>query len=256
MPSAAIAHMVTAKKADILKLLARRGCPICSGCHDELERYWFWFFNESYGEASVAAQYIASYGFCPEHTRAIARRGAVWPISVIYDWTLRNTLPALRQARQALGEGERSDGIRFRAFKRQLAAVQPKGRCIICQMVDETATRLVDDLLLVLTHDAETQHRFRAGDGLCMPHFFLALQCAQPDRLVGLRLVFDVQLAQLETLYAELEEYFRKSDYRFANEPRGTEQTAWLRAVQRFAGDTTMLAHGQEEMRDSSNSDS
>jgi len=40
----------------------------------------------------------------------------------------------------------------------------------------------------------------------------------------------------LGRLHWELREYFRKSDYRFHDEPRGSEQTAWLRAADVLAG--------------------
>jgi len=43
-------------------------------------------------------------------------------------------------------------------------------------------------------------------------------------------------LRRLSALEAALAEYFRKSDYRFAHEPKGREQTAHLDAVELFSG--------------------
>lgn len=42
---------------------------------------------------------------------------------------------------------------------------------------------------------------------------------------------------RLETLLAELEEFRRKQDYRFADEAPGSERDSWLRAVRALGGD-------------------
>ncbi len=42
---------------------------------------------------------------------------------------------------------------------------------------------------------------------------------------------------RLHALRAELAEAMRKADYRFANEPAGTEVDAWLRAIRAYGGD-------------------
>jgi len=44
------------------------------------------------------------------------------------------------------------------------------------------------------------------------------------------------QEARLANLLAEIAEYFRKVDYRYAHEPKGEEQGAWLRGIANAAG--------------------
>ena len=48
--------------------------------------------------------------------------------------------------------------------------------------------------------------------------------------------LIEVQLASLSQLSGELQEFIRKSDYRYAGEPPGDERDAWIRAVQLWVG--------------------
>jgi hypothetical protein len=56
--------------------------------------------------------------------------------------------------------------------------------------------------------------------------------------------VADVLALRLETLHAELGEFFRKADYRYRHEPRGAEQTAWLRAIAQLVGPPELALPG------------
>ncbi|MCL6449439.1 MAG: hypothetical protein K6U04_15080 [Armatimonadetes bacterium] len=40
----------------------------------------------------------------------------------------------------------------------------------------------------------------------------------------------------MESLEGQFGEYFRKRDYRFAHEPKGEEQQAWLKALEILMG--------------------
>lgn len=66
-----------------------------------------------------------------------------------------------------------------------------------------------------------------------MPHFFHMVGNADRDTALVL---LQSQRRTLQKLAEELGEYARKLDYRFRDEPKGEEQTAWLRAVRLFTG--------------------
>jgi hypothetical protein len=81
-----------------------------------------------------------------------------------------------------------------------------------------------------------TAHAVRPSEAVvipCLPHLILLLALAPPD--VALE-VIRAMLPVLHHLRHELTEYIRKQDYRFRNEPAGTEQTAPLRALELVAG--------------------
>jgi hypothetical protein len=72
-----------------------------------------------------------------------------------------------------------------------------------------------------------TQVRF------CIPHLPLVLERVS---LEVEEAVLESQRTTFRRLHDELAEFFRKADYRFRDEPRGSEQTAWLRAADTLAG--------------------
>jgi hypothetical protein len=76
--------------------------------------------------------------------------------------------------------------------------------------------------------------RFETSDGLCLPHLRVALaRIADPQVFEAL---LGAQRAIWQRLAEDLREFIRRTDYRFRDEPRGTEGDAWLRAVEALAG--------------------
>ena len=67
----------------------------------------------------------------------------------------------------------------------------------------------------------------------CIPHLPFVLDRVSPEAAAA---VLESQRSTFRRLHAELAEFFRKADYRFRDEPRGSEQTAWLRAADTLAG--------------------
>ncbi len=228
------------KRQEIIRLVNQEGCPICRACNESLETQWFWFFSESYGQGNGVTKYINYYGFCEKHTLEIARKGPPRQKSAIYSWIIDNNLPQLEDALKTLqkhtGNNPIITNLGLRGFKRRLDFAKPKGNCLFCGMVEDTSKRVLTDLLTVL-EDPEVRKFFRKSNGLCMKHFFKVFDYFKPEYYAGLHEIIAVQIARLKELKRDFDEYFRKSDYRFANEPKGKEQTTWLRAVKRFIGD-------------------
>ena len=81
--------------------------------------------------------------------------------------------------------------------------------------------------------NSDLQDAVLKSSGLCFTHLLLALSCASPD---GASVLADVEAAKLRHLVAELNEYARKQDYRFADEPWGEEASSPWRAVRKMAG--------------------
>jgi len=67
----------------------------------------------------------------------------------------------------------------------------------------------------------------------CIPHLPLVLDRVSPEAAAA---VLESQRSAFQHLHDELAEFFRKADYRFHDEPRGSEQTAWMRAADILAG--------------------
>ena len=82
-------------------------------------------------------------------------------------------------------------------------------------------------------NDEEIKELYLKSYGLCMNHFSQALKSAS---LEAAELLIHKQVEVLRKLDSDLEEYSRKLDYRYSHEPKGEEQTAWIRAIKFFVG--------------------
>jgi len=69
--------------------------------------------------------------------------------------------------------------------------------------------------------------------GFCIPHLPLVLERVSPEAAEA---VLESQRNTFQHLHDELAEFFRKADFRFRDEPRGSEQTAWMRAADILSG--------------------
>lgn len=72
------------------------------------------------------------------------------------------------------------------------------------------------------------------GGPLCVPHLCTALE--QAGGREHIQALASSTITQFDALEEELSELIRKSDYRFRDEPRGPESTAWRRAALLLAG--------------------
>ena len=72
---------------------------------------------------------------------------------------------------------------------------------------------------------------------LCLPHFRSALTNVSPESANGL---IDREGEYLNRLLRDLREMIRKSDVNFADEPKGEEQHAWIRAGAFAAGESAV----------------
>ena len=225
--------------AEIESLIAQDGCPACNACVQGLSRYSFWFFNQSYAEGSAVGQYVRNWGFCIRHTAMMASAGPVWQKSAIYGWIIRNQLPGLKRLAGSLRRRAPHYVNRRMArgrMRKTVDAVAPTGACVFCEHEEQTAHDCISELLEAVSEE-KGRSIYEKSSGLCMRHFFLMLdRFCEPAYARRISVLVDLQIARLEQLGASIEEFFRKSDYRRSDEPKGEEQTAWSRAASRFVG--------------------
>ena len=226
-------------RAEIQRAVSGEGCPICSICNEHLQRYYFWFLVESYADGSAVGKYIDYWGFCAEHTKMLAEIGPVWQKSAIYRYIIDAHLPKMEKLIDDLRIAQGGDIIRKglvrRHLKKDVKEVISRGACIFCESTDRTAFYYVRMFLRAL-EDPEIRQLYQKSDGLCMQHFFWTLKNIDPKNAPGMIDVVRKQIDLLRELKTDFQEFFRKADYRFSKEPRGMEQTTWVRAVKRVIG--------------------
>jgi hypothetical protein len=170
----------------------------------------------------------------------MARIGPKWQKSAIYNWIIKAHLPKLEKLQRGLEELARARNIISMRMSRGsvrkiLREVVPTGDCLFCESSRRTA-RYYTAMLLKGLSDAEVRCLYENSDGLCMQHFFLAVEDADFRHVPQLNELIKKQIRGLRELKDDFEEFFRKGGYRFCNEPKGQEQTAWIHAMSRFIG--------------------
>jgi len=170
---------------------------------------------------------IASGGLCRDHAKKLLELGSVYTTSVMYQYLVDDAIAKLGTLADQARQETRKPSRKPRRF-----SVTPAGKCPACVDDDEIVQSATRELVAALRED-QVAEKYRAGDALCMPHFYRAVELASPSVVV---LLAETQSAKLNALARDFAEYFHKVDYRFANEPKGSEQTAWQSAIARLVG--------------------
>jgi hypothetical protein len=180
------------------------GCPICTLVEKACYRHLDHLFYESVNDVGTRERLAASRGFCNAHAHLALRvPNPDSGLAIIYADLLRHPdQPAT-------------------------------ATCPVCDTARFTAHTALSELLRWFT-DAELQTKYRPSFGLCLPHLRQAR--AEFPGHENLPALVAAEEEKLTALRAELQEYTRKLDYRFADEPKGREQTSWRRVVDKFTG--------------------
>ncbi|MCX7669755.1 MAG: DUF6062 family protein, partial [Anaerolineae bacterium] len=207
--------------------LAAGGCPLCRLGRRAASRYIDTLNYEGVNDPGLRRALRDAHGLCHRHAWEWTRlRGSPLGIAIVY----RNLVKDLAEVVEGQAEG-RGAG---RSGRRPAAArLAPAGRCPACRAEDEAVQRYGRTLLAWLAQEELAAAYIRAG-GLCLPHLREVL--AQADDAQA-RVVLSWQQQIYRALIAQLDEFIRKHDHRFREEPFGAEKDVWQRALAALAGE-------------------
>lgn len=214
---------------DLIEAFAQPGCPVCRLAAEAVDAYLTSVCYEQVNDLDLRAQLRARGGFCRAHAeRFIRQRLGQLAAAIVY----RDVLSTARK-RLAADQAQRSRSklaalLSHRRGRRELHAPP---RCPGCEVEAEAEGRYLAALRNRLT-DPAVLERYRAGDGLCLPHIDRALQ-ADDD---GARILAEAAIEMLGALVGALDEYIRKHDYRFHTAVWDGGEDAPERAVERAVG--------------------
>jgi len=250
---------------ELKEALQQAGCPICWHMEQATRKHLWSFLREGKNNGKVYLSLVRSFRLCHRHAWLLAEIESVtledgMSTATLYRDLLAELLRRLKweleeergkgpAAKQASGDGERGSRLQkqWRLFRRR-QRIQPKARgivmqlisqerCIACGSLEEYERVVAWGLQRFLSSqegDEAIIQRFRNSSGLCLSHFRMALEEAEDQTAV--ETLIEVERARMTVLLAELEEYLRKHDYRYAHEPYGAEKDSWLRAIELFVG--------------------
>lgn len=220
---------------------ATRTCPLCYLAAKAVASTLDNLLYELVNDPGVRQDIRQARGFCNRHAWQLPTiAGGAFGIAVIY----RDVLETLLQSIQAIQPpgARRAQPLSLQrlhgmlggapfvqaAKSDLLAALEPQAECPACYQ-QRMSEQVYLGTLLEHLEDEELEVAFRASAGLCLPHFRQALSLIQDENTFS-RLI-EIELACLERLDGELNEFIRKHDYRLAQEGFGNEGDSWIRAI-------------------------
>jgi hypothetical protein len=230
----------------------REGCPVCVVVQESMNRVMGNWNYEGFTDVAHRHELIRTRGFCPLHTWQLAQRNNTFQLAVVYREVLADLLKNFdRERDEQHGEAtmqENTPGWLGKLGKVQ-RWFQPDAtmssspveiallyeHCPLCRSRGNIELRIVQTLLEVIANK-EAQQLLRQSTGLCRPHFMQATNYAKAHTPGSEQVIADCQLACLQRTLSEIEELIRKHDYRYLDETRGGEMTAWRRAAELCAG--------------------
>jgi hypothetical protein len=195
-------------------------CPVCCCLATATTRSLANLLYEFVNDPTTRDHLRASGGFCREHSWALQQMGDPLAHSIIYADLIDGFCVKLQENMK-----ESRSGPAFLAEKEE--------PCPVCLDEAETEKRYLDGLLKAI-HTSAFQEKYRKLGFLCRPHFQAVYSQTRDGKVRSF--LTEVQLEELSRLSAELKEFIRKSDYRYAGELPGTERDAWIRAVRSWVG--------------------
>lgn len=191
----------------VFDALSREGCPVCQLTRDAEYHYLDSLIYEAVNDPGVRSSLEHSGGFCNPHFWLLTKvENPAAGVSILARDLLDGPPRIPRQYVQHAWVGEGA-------------------ACPACQIQAQAEGRY-EDVIRQNAEGREWRQAYERGPGLlCRPH---ALRCGTAWQGATARKDADLR--------AELGEFVRKQDYRFADEPKGAEGHAWLRAVAVLAG--------------------
>jgi hypothetical protein len=225
---------------DIIDACAQPGCPLCRLSDAVVQRYLDAILYEAVNDPPTRAVLTRSQGYCNDHAWRLtqATGGAALGVALIYRGLLTDIGAALDGARydqrRSLFKPDR-DSPRRVAAGLPPRSLQAELGCPACAQRDQMEALAARALVEALARrDALMQAALAASAGLCLVHLRAALALA--PNTAAFDFLRDDARQHLARLAAELSEYIRKNDYRFAGEPIGAEGDSWQRALAALVG--------------------
>jgi hypothetical protein len=196
------------------------GCPICRMAEKETRRYLGSLFYEYVNDTGVRKELRRSLGFCNLHTWQVVDQnlGNALGFAILYDDLTEHVANLLKQTNKSV----------VRASK-----LIPSQHCPACQVWEKTSQSQVE-LLLQQLEDPELFSALQLSEGLCLPHMTRVIALSKEAQ--DIEPLLSMHIEKLTSLRAELNEFIRKNDHRFMDEPAESESDSWVRALRSLAG--------------------
>ncbi|NSW89344.1 MAG: hypothetical protein HPY74_01455 [Firmicutes bacterium] len=219
------------------------GCVICNNVFNSTLRYFRYLLDENVNDLSTRIRFYNSIGYCNRHAWILKKIG-----ETEYDNNLGQTIMYEGLIEKVINSIEniklKNEQLTLHLNKRKnkkankyLNSLLRKCECAVCQNEHEAESRHLEFFVEYFT-DPDVFKYYNNSKGLCYDHFVKVLPLMEFEQRQKL---IDNYIEKLKTLQNRLNEYMRKMDYRFSNEPKGDEQTAWIDAIRIISGNNISI---------------
>lgn len=221
---------------DLIDIMDHPGCPVCNLIIDKCDRYLNSIFTEMLLKPETHQSFRERRGLCAQHSaRAGEYIGGSLEIAMLFT-------KGLEEVVKALGENLSDDSGRWlqnlserngkaASLESRLA---PTGPCIVCVYMEEREKRYIETLCKFIG-DRKLSAAFEASEGLCLPHFRIALNHARKtsarERLIAIHRKIWTSLKR------DLDSFISKNNYLRKHEINQHEGDSWRRVI-RIAGNS------------------
>ncbi|HOU39894.1 MAG TPA: DUF6062 family protein [Promineifilum sp.] len=228
--------------AEMLAALSQPGCAFCRLLDATAGRLVDAILFESVNDVGVREELNAARGFCRRHAALLVRTGGALGTATMMQGVIKVLLRELDGSGTEVGPPGRLRALLRAggvggpdpAAARLADALAPRAPCPVCAHEATFTEHYIDTLLKQATPGSPLAGAYAASDGLCLLHFRAVVARGQSGP--ALMTLVAAQRAHWQRLDGELEEFLRKSDYRFQHEKFGAERDAWQRALSAVSG--------------------
>ncbi len=203
-----------------------RECPFCTLAAKSSHKYLDALIYEKVNDPGIRKELKKAHGFCKRHAEELISLGGSLGIGIIYRDQLQRFMELLSVERVSRVETEK--------FLRELNSWNNHSGCPACKFERNAVERYIDAFVYFL-NDRDMKEAFESSMGVCVGHFSLVLsKIEEPEKK---RYFISVEREKMELLYGNVDEFIRKQDYRFENEPiTPDEADSWTRIVRVMVG--------------------
>ena len=217
---------------DLIEALDQPGCPVCRLVTEAVDAFLASVCYEQVNDLDLREQLRSAGGFCRVHARRfLSQRHGQLATAIVYRDVLATAARRIEEAGVGAGGGSLLGGLLGGRPGRHPPLGPDARSCPACRAHAEAEERHLGTLRARLA-DAQVQARYRAADGLCLPHLDRALETDG----AGARFLAEAAVNRLGALVDELDVYIQKHDYRFRPEVWEGDQDTPARAVERAVG--------------------
>lgn len=233
---------------DLIESFPKGGCPMCRLLLRDVDWYLDSLLYEYANTTNINDSFRAMRGLCNEHGWKLKQtRGGVLGVAILYDAVLDEVLKTMAKETVESLPASWRDRLTRSGPKHSAGSLADKlestGSCLVCDVMDKYEQEYIEVFVAYLL-DPRLHEAYAVSEGLCLPHFRLALrQASDQERLEKL---ISIQSAIWKKLKDEVQEFIRKNNFQFADEPMGEEGDSWLRAIARVSGERGAFGQRRE----------